>query len=144
MDVEAYQLVVALLGQVHDFGESISDKMELWISISSGLIVMAYFAPDRLKPGIATYVVALYIAFSVFIFSNIAADASLSRAAIADASRIASELQIQSSELKYRLDEGGSGSSLAALMFMAGLFFGTIWYVSYTAYRTYKDTADGT
>lgn len=129
MDAEAYQAIVDLLGQAHNFGESISDKMELWISISSGLIVMAYFAPDRLTPGIAAFVLSLYIAFSVFVFSNIAADADLSRAAIDDASRVAAEFRIESSELRYRLERGGRGSNQAAMLFLVGLFFGTIWYV---------------
>jgi len=104
---------------------------------------MAYFAPDCLKPGIAAFILSLYIVFSIFIFSNIIADADLSRAAISDASRLASQLQIESSELRYRLEKGGRGSRVAAMLFLAGLFFGTLWYASYTAYQTFKSDRDG-
>ena len=67
MDFEAYQIVIELLAQAHEYGEANSDKMELWISISSGLIVMAYFAPERLKLGISTMILLVYIAFSMFL-----------------------------------------------------------------------------
>jgi NADH:ubiquinone oxidoreductase subunit H len=143
VDAEAYQLVVDLLGQARNFGESVSNEMELWIGISSGLVVLADFAPDRLKPGMASFVICLYIAFSVFIFANIAADAALSRAAVEDASRVATELRFESSELKYRLEKGGSGSSLAARLFLAGLFLGAIWCVTDTAYQIYRRKRDG-
>ncbi len=138
MDIDAYQLVVNLLTQAHYFGESIAVKIEFWISISSGLIVMAYLAPNRLKPGIASLVLAIYIAFSLYIFANIEADMDLVAAALADAAKVAAQFKIESKELQYRLEFGGAGSNLAATFFMVGLFLGTCWFVSFTAYQTHK------
>jgi len=89
MDLDAYELVLDLLAQSHAYGESIADKIELWIGTSFGLIVMAYFAPDRLKLGIASLVVAIYVAFTVWVFSNIGADVDLSDAALNDARALA-------------------------------------------------------
>lgn len=41
MDLDAYELILDLLSQSHDYGESIADKIELWIGTSFGLVVMA-------------------------------------------------------------------------------------------------------
>lgn len=138
MDLDAYELILDLLSQSHDYGESIADKIELWIGTSFGLVVMAYFAPDRLKLGIASVVVAIYVAFTVWVFSNIGADIELSEAALNDAKALAQRYQIHSQALDYRLADGGHGSGVAVIVFIVGLFTATIGYVGYTARETFK------
>ncbi len=147
MDVEAYSVVVDLLNQVHGYGESVASKLELWISISSGLIVMAYFAPDRLKIGVTTLVLFAYIAFTTFIITNIGADGALSDAALRDAKLIAEQFDLQANSLDQRLGdaESGRGSTWAFSIFFLILFIGTIGYVAYTAYVTFRNSrSEGT
>ena len=103
MDLDAYELILEVLSQSHDYGESIADKIELWIGTSFGLIIMAYFAPDRLRPGTATIVISIYVAFTAWIFSNIGADIELGEAALEDAKALAEQYQIDSKALQYRL-----------------------------------------
>ncbi len=143
MDAEAYAIVVDLLAQVHGYGESVASKLELWISISSGLIIMAYFAPDRLKIGVAALVLIAYVAFTVFIVTNIGADGDLGDAAMRDARLIVEEFELQSHTLDQRLgdEDSGHGSTLAASVFFLTLFIGTIGYVVHTAYLTFRKKA---
>ncbi len=140
MDIEAYAVIVDLLAQAHAYGDSIASKAELWIGISSGLIVMAYFAPDRLKVSITTLVIFLYIALSVFLFSNMVDDLAMSRLAIEDAKAIAEENAINSRLLAYRLEAEGGGSGETTFGFVAflGLFLGTIGFLVLTALQTWR------
>ncbi len=145
MDMEAYAVVVDLLSQAHAYGESAAAKLELWISISSGLIVMAYFAPDRMKPGVVTLILVAYSLFLAFIVTNIADDMGLSKAALHDAKTIAVRSEIKSATLEYRLEDAqsGSGSTTSGGLFVLALFLGTSGYVAFTAYQTSrKDKAD--
>ncbi len=138
MDLNAYELILDLLSQSHNYGESIAGKIELWIGTSFGLIIMAYFAPDRLKPGIAALVVGIYTAFTAWLLSNIGADVELSQAALSDAKVLAETYQINSQVLDYRLTEGGRGSGVAAAVFLVGLFTATVGYVGFTVRETLK------
>ena len=140
MDVEAYALVVELLSQAHNYGESISAKLELWVGISSGLIVMAYFAPERLKLGVAGLVIFAYVTFTTFIITNIADDGALSAATIQDARMIVEMHDLKSETLTQRLidADSGRGSSLAFVIFFLTLFVGTVWYLAHTAWSTFN------
>jgi hypothetical protein len=137
MDMEAYAVVVDLLSQIHAYGESASSKLELWIGFSSGLIMMAYFAPDRMKPGVVSLILVAYTLFSAFLFTNIREDMGLSRAALQDAKTIVALSEIKSATLEYRLNDAqsGSGSTSSAFMFILVLFLGTNGFVGSTAYR---------
>jgi hypothetical protein len=138
MDMEAYAVVVDLLSQIHAYGESAAAKLELWISISSGLIVMAYFAPDRMKPGVVSLILVTYSLFLVFMWTNIGDDMGLSRAALQDAKTIMARSEIKSATLEYRLSDAqsGSGSTRSGGLFVLALFLGTSGYVAFTAYQT--------
>jgi hypothetical protein len=140
MDMEAYAVVVDLLSQVHAYGESVAGKLELWISISSGLIVMAYFAPDRMKPGVVSLILVAYSLFSAFIVTNIGDDMGLRRAALEDAKRIVALSEVKSATLEYRLNDAqsGSGSTSSGGLFVLALFLGTNGYVARTAYQTHR------
>jgi len=143
MELDAYQIVVDLLSQSHAYGEAIAGKMELWISVSFGLIVMAYFAPNRLMPGIACLVLLIYVAFSVFSITNIYADIQMGKAAIDDAAMLLTTYELESKQIETRLEDNATGSGVAIFIFLAGLFLGTIGYVSHTAYTTYKGRREG-
>ncbi len=138
MDMEAYAVVVDLLSQVHAYGESAAAKLELLISISSGLIVMAYFAPDRMKPSVVSFILVAYALFLVFMVTNVRDDMGLSRASLQDAKTIVERSEISSATLDYRLNDAqlGRGSTGASGLFVLALSMGTIGYVVFTAYRT--------
>lgn len=140
METEAYGVVVDLLSQAHDYGESIAAKLELWISISSGLIVMAYFAPDRMKPGVVSLILVAYVLFSAFMYTNIQDDIGLNKAALRDAKTMAALSDIESATLEYRLNDAqsGSGSTTSGGLFMLVLFLGTAGYVASAAYETFR------
>ena len=137
--MEAYSVVVDLLGQAHAYGESISAKMELWISISSGLIIMAYFAPDRLNKLIAGIVLLAYATFTAFVMTNSAEDARLGDLVLADALRIVEAHNLHSDALAHRFNDAtrGRGSLFSGATFLGVLFLGTFGYVLYTAYQTH-------
>jgi hypothetical protein len=145
MDLEACATVVDLLAQSHGYGESIASKVEFWIGVSSGLIVMAYFAPDRLKPGITSLVLLLYVTFSVFTATNMQDDGALGAAAVQDAIILETECGIQSKVLAHRLDDSqaGRGSTIAGMVTFLGLFLGTIGYVVSTAWNTRREDSSG-
>lgn len=145
MDVEAYGVIVDLLGQAHAHGEAIASKLELWIGISSGLIVMAHFAPDRMRISITSLVLFLYVAFTGFVFSNVTEDMEMTLRVVADAELIASQHGLESKLLEYRNQEGqGSGETFAFVIVAIGLFFGTIGYLITTCFETWKGKREGT
>ena len=145
MDIEACATVVDLLTQSHGYGESIASKVEVWIGVSSGIIVMAYFAPNRLKPGITSFVLLLYVAFSVFTATNMQDDLALGTAAVQDAVVLETECGIQSKVLAHRLDDSqaGRGSTIAGIVTFIGLFLGTIGYVVSNAWNTRLEDKSG-
>lgn len=141
MDVESYDIVVELISQSHQFGESIAESIELWISVSFAVIGAAYFAPDRLNPLVATFLVAIYVAFTAHTFASTDADIRAAQAANADAKRIAVERGLQLDVLDIRASGDPAdtqGSPLASRVFVFGLFFGTLGFVSFTSFQTYR------
>ena len=88
MEVQAYDIIVELISQSHQFGESVADSIELWISVSFAVIGAAYFAPDRMNPLVATFLVAIYMAFTAHTFASTSADIRASQAATSRLSTI--------------------------------------------------------
>lgn len=138
MDMEAYAVVVDLLSQVHAYGESVAAKLELLISVSSGLIVMAYFAPERMKPVVVSLILVTYALFIAFMLTNMRDDVGLRNAALHDAKTIVELSEIKSATLEYRLTDAqsGGGSTSSARWFVYALIVGTSGYVVFTAYQT--------
>jgi len=99
---------------------------------------MAYFAPDRMKPGVVSLILVAYSLFLVFMWTNIGDDIGLIRAALQDAKTIVERSEIKSAALEYRLSDAqsGSGSTSAARLFVLALVLGTSGYVAFTAYQT--------
>ena len=140
MDLDAYATVVELLSQAHAYGESIHTKMEMWLGISSGLIIMAYFAPDRLKPNVTALVVLLYVGLSIFFVSNILEDVGFGDAAVADAQHLAQVYELRSEVLDRRVNDARSGRGLTSIgiVVMTGFFAGTIGFVILTAWQIWR------
>jgi len=137
MDTEAYDVVVELISQSHDFGEAIAVRVQWWIGVSFALIATAHLAPDRLRPAVAAFLIAVYIAYSAHTFSNTEADLRASQAAIKDAQRIAVERQIQLDLLDLRASDDPfdtQGSPWASRIFINGLLIGTVGFVLFTSY----------
>jgi hypothetical protein len=141
MDIEAYDVVVELLGQSHVFGEAIATRLQWWVGVSFALIATAHFAPERLHPVIATFLLAIYIAFSAHTFSNADADIRASQASVRDAKKIAEERGIQLDLLDLRSSDDPldtQGSQWASKIFVNGLGAGTIGFVVFTSFQAYR------
>jgi hypothetical protein len=48
MDADIYEVILELLSQSHQFGESIADSIKLWISVSFTVICFVSFISYRL------------------------------------------------------------------------------------------------
>ena len=141
MDPEIYSVILELLAQSHDFGESLAGSVELWISVSFAMIGAAYFAPDRLNVFVATFLIVIYVAFSIHTFGSTDADARASQAALNDAKRIAAQHEIKLDLLDLRgSDDPGSksGPVLASDIFIWGLFLGVVGFVGITSFKSYR------
>lgn len=141
MDADILESILELLAQSHDFGESISDSIELWISVSFALIGAAFFAPDRLNVFVATFLIVIYAAFTLHTFGSVDADVKASQAALSDAKRIAAEQAVQLDLLDLRASndpEARGGSQIASNVFVIGLAFGVIGFVALTCVKTHR------
>lgn len=145
MEVEAYDVVVELIALGHQFGESIADSIELWISISFAVIGAAYFAPERLNVFLTTFLLALYIAFTAHTFGSVGADVRGGEAAVADAQRVAEARGLHLELLELRgsgKPEDRQGSPVASQVFILGLFAGVLGFVGFTCFNNYRRRAD--
>jgi hypothetical protein len=59
METEVYDVVVELISQSHIFGEAIAVRVQWWIGVSFAFIATSHFAPDRLRPVVAAFLVAV-------------------------------------------------------------------------------------
>lgn len=95
------------------------------------------------KASITALVLSLYIAFSVFVISNVTEDLEMTRRVVTDATMIATKHELDSSWLEYRSMEGqGSGERLAFVVMALGLFFGTIGYLIATCVDNWQSQLD--
>jgi len=141
MDVDAYDIVAELISLSHQFGESIADSIELWISVSFAVIGAAYFAPDRLNPIVAAFLIAIYVAFTAHTFASTDADIRAGQAMVQDAKRIAEERGLQLDVLDIRASGDPAdtqGAPWASRIFIFGLFLGVLVFVSVTSFQTYR------
>lgn len=142
MDAQAYDVVVALIAQGHVFGEAITARLQWWVGISFALIATAHFAPERLKPTVAAFLLAIYVAFSAHTFSNMDADIRAAQASMRDATRIADARGLQLDLLDLRASDDPldtRGATWASRIFIGGLGVGTIGFVLLTSFRTFRN-----
>lgn len=145
MDIEAYDAVIDLLGQSHQYGDSIAAGIQIWVSVSFAVIGAAYFAPERLGLVVVLFVLAIYVAFTAHTFALIDTDVRASAAALADAERLASIRGLELELLSLRTSPDPvdrSGSPLASQVFIFGLFFGVIGFVIGTSFEHYRKKSD--
>jgi len=63
---EAHLLLLEYMNTAHSLGEAIWSRLELWSGISFGLIiVLAYFATERLTRSVTALLLSIYIAFTL-------------------------------------------------------------------------------
>ncbi len=137
-EYEAYSLIVELQSLAHALGEGLWNRVELLVGFSSGLIVMAYVAPERLKIGVTTFVLSMYALFCVFYLTNIYQDAVRASATIEDARLIAETYNLSIETLNIRVEEGQARAELTGPFFMLSLMLGTIVYVAFTCFKNYR------
>lgn len=101
-EAEATELIIEFLTLSHTNGEAFMSSAELWIGASSGLIVLAYLAPERLNWGSASLIVFLYVLFTFFVAINMMSDLNSGLMAGEDARRLANENNLSSFVLDSR------------------------------------------
>ena len=134
-EYKAWSLVIDYLALSDAFGEAVWNRIDMWIGVSPGLIVLAYFAPERLSRGIAILVIGLYLLISTFLLFSCQGDLLEAASAIADAQQLNQTHGLSSRTLDVRLDEGERYWFAVAVMllFMLGLFGGTTGYAAWAS-----------
>lgn len=138
MEIEALVYLQELLGQQHEYGESVHGRLDMWISVSFAVIAITYIAPERLTPLIATLIVVLYSAFTVHTFTVVLADMNIAAATLETAKDFAALNGIENKSLEARVEAEKQSGMLISSVFMIGLLVGTIGYVLYIALQNYR------
>ena len=143
-EYEAYALVLEQLAQAHALGESIWGRIDLWIGLSSGIVVLAYFAPDRLTKSLTFLILTLYFLATIVIGLNILTDNALLDAIFRDAILLATSNGIVVEALEERLaaDSINTLTTIAMAAFFLGLLMGASGYVLQMCRRNYE-SSDG-
>ena len=140
-ELEAHALIVEYLALAHGYGEAMWGRLDLWIGISSGLIVMSYFAPDRLTKPLTSLILGLYVAMTGFIFLNSSSDLGMAARVLQDALALAETQGISSEALIFKTTTTGIDTltTIALAIFFMGMFIGTVGYVISMCLRNYKN-----
>ena len=144
-DYEAYQLAIAALELSHIHGESVLEQMQFWAGVSYGILALTLVAPQRLTVGATSLVLVLYILFSATTLTNMRSDLVAGMSSVADASTFLEENQRSLILLDKKLSTVEESRRLTqiSILFIPGLFFGTIGYVLISARREYKAKKNG-
>ena len=134
---EAHELALMHVQFGHDLGEAALRQGEFWISVSYGLLVLAFVAPHALNKVTTPLVLTLYILYSSFITTNSYFDLSAAEASRADADRLVAEFNLNLKVLEEKNREKGDLNLPLALgsLHAPGLFLGTVGYVCFVSYR---------
>jgi hypothetical protein len=137
-EAEAVSLVLEYLELVHTYGEAIWNRIDLWVGVSFGMILLGYFAPERLQTGITGLILSLYALFSITLFSNVTGDTEKADAALFDAFAIAESHGLDLRILAAYTDPRGD-EFYTSVLFLIGLFVGTIWFLIATCVKNVRD-----
>lgn len=141
-EYEAAEIVLELVGFTHELGEAMQARIEFWSAISYGLIVLAYVAPDRLRIGVSTFLLLLYIMFSMNMLQTIGLDIETVEAAHHDALYLSDEhgLNLESVRMKagFFENEGKKTSRIFTSLYVPGLFIGTIFFFGATSIKQWR------
>jgi hypothetical protein len=128
----------------HELGEAIQVRIEFWSAISYGLIVLAYLAPERLKISVCSFLLALYILFSLNMLQVIGHDMDTVAASHRDALRIYEQYSLNMESVLTKAtastDEEMIYARAITMLYVPGLFIATIAFVGFTAIRQWKSS----
>ena len=139
-EYEAYQLAIAALELGHIHGESVLEQMRFWVGVSYALLALTIVAPQRLTVGATALVLVLYLLFTAFSLINMRSDLAAGMAGAEDAAAILAKKQLPLKSLEKKLSDAEESQTVAkaSLIFIPGLFLGTIGYLLISARREYK------
>ena len=140
---EAFEIALQYVVFGHELGEANHNKIQFWIGTSYVLLIAAYAAPQRMTLGVSALLLTLYIAFTSYSATVIVFDDQTANAALRDAHRIAEmgriEVESVTEKLRGQYDEDLRAWSGISALFAPGLFFGVIGFVSFVAYKNFRD-----
>jgi hypothetical protein len=142
-EVEVGTLIIEQVALAHSFGEAVWGRIDRWISVSFGLILLGYFAPERLRPGITALIVGLYVLFSVHVALNANSDMELAGAVLKDAQSLAMTQGIKL-DIFAAYGEPGNLGYLSMGIFLVGLFLGTVGFLISACVTTYRNRVSDT
>ena len=124
----------------HDLGEAALRQSEFWVSVSYGLLVLAFVAPHTLNKVTTPLVLALYVLYTTFASTNVYFDLKAADASRADASRLLAEheLRLDLLDEKNREDDALTLPLAIGGLHAPGLFIATLGYVCYVSYRNWR------
>jgi hypothetical protein len=111
--------------------------------MSSGLIIMAYFAPDRLTRGLTASILTLYAAMTTFIFLSVRSDLQSADVVFKEATLLSESYGVMNDVLVQRTSavaESAIGGA-AMLLFFVGLYLGTNGYLIYVSITNRKKSS---
>jgi hypothetical protein len=141
-EFEASELALHLVEFTHELGEAIQVRIEFWSAISYGLIVLAYLAPDRLKIGVCTFLLTLYVLFSLNMLQVIGHDVDTVAASHRDALELSEQygLNLESvlTKAEASSDEERRFSRMITFLYVPGLFVATIAFLGFTSFDQWR------
>ena len=139
-EAEAHELALMHVQFGHDLGEAALRQGEFWVSVSYGLLVLAFVAPHTLNKVTTPLVLALYILYTSFASTNAYFDLSAADASRADASRLLAEHELRLDVLDEKNREEGELTLPLAVggLHAPGLFIATLGYVCFVSYRNWR------
>jgi hypothetical protein len=132
---EVHELALMHIEFGHDLGEAVNRQVEFWISVSYGILVLAFVAPHALNRLTTPLVLTLYILFSMSSVSNIQFDLKTAEASLEDAEQLinSKDIKLNTLDEKSRPQTFRLNQRIGALH-VPGLFFATIGYVCFASF----------
>jgi TRAP-type C4-dicarboxylate transport system permease small subunit len=122
-ELEVGRTIIDYLEIGHTYGESVNDAFDRWISASFAVILLGYFAPERLRLGVTSLIVILYSLYTFVFLSNSIRDMSLSNGVIQDSVELA-RLHGLEPNLLTAVNEPMGFMAMAVPVLIAGMFLG--------------------
>ena len=123
-EIDVASQVIEYMSFAHDYGEAANSALDRWIGASFAMILLGYFAPERLKVGVTSMIVSLYTLYSFFIMSNAGSDNNRASAVARDALDLATANQLEMNIIA-QFDGTAVTSTMIIPIFVVGLLFGT-------------------
>ena len=146
---EAHELALMHIEFGHELGEAFNRQSEFWVSVSYGILVLAFVAPHALNRLTTPLVLALYILFSISIATNALFDLETSRASMKDAERLLNDngINLATFDEKSSPQDDTEFRLIQAIgaLHVPGLFCATLGYVcfaSFTGSRKQRQNGD--